>query len=91
MPMKKLFAAAALIASLPTLAAAKDVTLTLNDQEQAAFAQVLDQATRGGGLQAASATVYFQNKLQQAAAAASAPPVPVAKPADESIKPAKGK
>jgi hypothetical protein len=75
--MKKLLAAALIAATLPTLAIAKDVTITFNEQEQTAFIEVLDQATRGGGLKAASATVYFQNKFQQAVALASMP-VPAA-------------
>jgi hypothetical protein len=72
--MKKIaFAAAAAILLAASPAGAKDISLSLNEQEQAALAQVLDQATRSGGLAATQGTVYFYNKLQQAIAAANAP------------------
>jgi hypothetical protein len=62
-------------ACVVTPVAAKDITMTLNDREQQAFLQMLDQATRAGGLQATPSTVYFLNKIQ---AAVNAPPAPAA-------------
>jgi hypothetical protein len=65
-----------------------DITLILNDQEQQALMQVLDQATRSAGLQAAATTVHFHNKLEQALAAVQPKePVLAAKPADADAKP----
>jgi hypothetical protein len=51
---------------LATPAAAKDVTITLNDQEQQAWAQLLDQAVRAGGLQSAPNALRLYMKLQDA-------------------------
>jgi hypothetical protein len=67
---------------LASPAAARDVTLTFNDEEQKALIQVLDAATRANGIEQAKVTLYFLNKLQApqqalgkaaAAAAAAAP------------------
>jgi hypothetical protein len=69
---------------LATPAAAKDVTITLNDQEQQAWAQLLDQAVRAGGLQSAPNALRLYMKLQEALKAAQ----PVApKPAEAPKKP----
>lgn len=95
--MKKivtLVATISLVAPFITVAAvpvrAKDITLTLNEQEQTAFAQVLDQATRNGGLAVTQGTIYFYNKLQQAISAANTPPAvdPAKEPAKDA-EPAK--
>jgi ABC-type sugar transport system substrate-binding protein len=73
--MRKMLLAAAFASALTVAPAiAKDITLTLNDQEQQAFIQLVDQATRTGGLQVTQTTVYFYNKLQTAIAAAAEPP-----------------
>lgn len=80
----KLLASAAIAAAtaMATPAVAKDVTITLNDVQQQALLQVLDRATRDGGLAAANnGTTYFFNLLKQAVDAANAPVVPVAAPA----------
>ena len=61
-------------------ASAKDITLILNDQEQQAFVQVLDAATRTGGLAATQGTVFFYNKLQTAINATNAPAQVAEKP-----------
>jgi hypothetical protein len=50
----------------PFTAQAKDVALMLNDQEQAALRQILDVATKAGGMQIAPNTVYLLNKLNTA-------------------------
>ena len=49
-----------------TPAFAADKALMLNEQEQAAFKQILDSATKAGGIQIAPTTVYFLNKLNVA-------------------------
>ena len=51
---------------LPQIAAAKNVALILNDDEQAALRVVLDDATKAQGLQIAPTTVYLLNKLNSA-------------------------
>jgi hypothetical protein len=86
MKLRLLFAAAALALPLATPAIAKDVTLTLSDQEQQGLLQLLDRATRDGGLAAVNGgTVYFYNKLKLAVDVANA--APAAKP-QETPKPA---
>jgi hypothetical protein len=80
--MKFTFLAAVAAIALASPATAKDIQLTLNDQQQAALLQVLDKATRDGGLGAANnGTVYFFNLLKSAVDAANAPPPPLATPA----------
>jgi hypothetical protein len=64
--MKKLLLAAAALA-IAAPAVAKDITVTLNDNQQQALLQLLDRATRDGGLAAANnGTVYFYNLLKGA-------------------------
>lgn len=58
--------------ALSSAASAKDITLTFTDQEQQAFVQVMDGATRSGGLAATQGTLYFYNKLHAAIDAANA-------------------
>jgi hypothetical protein len=55
-------------------ASAKDISITLNDEEQKALVQILDTATKAGGLQVAQATVWFAKKLDDAAKAVPQPP-----------------
>jgi len=77
--MKRLIVAAIAATTLAAPALAKDVQLTLNEPQQQALLQVLDKATRDGGLAAAnSGTVYFFNLLKNAVDAANAPPPPPA-------------
>ena len=59
-------AVTALLFLLPATAQAADKVLVLNDNEQAIFRQILDAATKSGGIQAAPYTVYFLNKLDSA-------------------------
>ena len=47
-------------------AGATDKALILNDQEQAVLHQILDEATKFGGIEVAPNTVYFLNKLNAA-------------------------
>jgi hypothetical protein len=68
---------------LATPAAAKDVTITLNDNEQNVFLALLDAALKTGGLSNLQAVVQFVNKYQQAVGPAPAP----AKPAEAPKKP----
>jgi hypothetical protein len=56
--------------ALASAAQAKDIAITLDEREQQALVQVLDSATRSGGLAATQGTVYFYNKLQTAVGAA---------------------
>jgi len=64
---------AAAVIMIATPVSAKDVTITLDDREQQALVQVLDSATRTGGLAATQGTLYFYNKLQTAINGADAP------------------
>lgn len=60
-----------------TLAQAAPVTVTLSDDEQRAFLQILDAAAGGGktgGLEMAKGVVYFWNKLHEAAQPQITPP-----------------
>ena len=56
----------ALVLALPVKAFAADKALILSDDEQAAFRQILDAATKGSGIQIAPAAVYLLNKLNTA-------------------------
>ena len=47
-----------------TAALAKDILLPLNDQEQAALRQILDIATKAGGLEMARITIHFDEKIK---------------------------
>lgn len=71
------------MAIVATSAAAKDITVTLNDEEQRVLLQILDAATKAQGLQVAQATVFFVKKLDDAAKAADAVPLPPPKPPDQ--------
>lgn len=63
--MKRLLVASAILC-LARACEAKPVILTLDDQEQAQLMQILDAATRAGGLQIAPATVHFLDRLRAA-------------------------
>jgi hypothetical protein len=69
---------------LATPAAAKDVTITLNDQEQKVFLALLDQALKAGGLQNLQVVTQFVQKYQQAIGPVAPAP---AKPAEAPKKP----
>lgn len=58
---------------LATPAAAKDVTITLSDQEQKVFLALLDNALKQGGLANLQAVVQFVQKYQQAMGPSPAP------------------
>jgi hypothetical protein len=67
------YLALASIIALASPARAIDVTLKLNDQQQQGLLQVLDRATKDGGLAAANnGTIYFYNLLKQAVETATA-------------------
>jgi hypothetical protein len=51
---------------LATPAAAKDVTITLNDEEQKVFLALLDAALKQGGLSNLQVVAQFVQKYQQA-------------------------
>ena len=74
---------------LTTAAQAKPVILTLDDQEQAQLMQILDAATRQGGLNAATATVHLLQRLQAAPVLTGerATPEPAKPAADQEHKP----
>lgn len=65
-----------------TPAMAKDVTITLNDQDQKVFLALLDAALKQGGLANLQVVTQFVQKYQQAAGPIPATPAP-AKPAEE--------
>jgi hypothetical protein len=60
----------AMLAATPALA--KDVTITLNDQEQKVFLALLDAALKQGGLSNLQVVTQFVQKYQQAVAPAPA-------------------
>ena len=76
--MRALLRALLLLLVLGTPAVAGEKALILNDQDRQEFLQVLDQATKMGGLAIAPVTVKLLNKLQSAPAVkehpAGAPP-----------------
>jgi hypothetical protein len=82
--MKRLLLALALLA--PLSASAKDITVTLGDDDQNTIAQALDAYVKTGGIQVATRAVMV---LQKLTAAINAPPksdkpdaiAPEAKPA----------
>lgn len=82
--MKKLIVVVALLVSAP--AYAKDVTITLNDQEQKVFLALLDNALKQGGLANLQAVIQFMQKYQQAVG-----PVVAPKPGAVAPKPAEKK
>lgn len=61
---------------LATPASAKDITITLNDQEQKVFLAILDAALKAGGLASMDAIAQFVNKYRQAMAPVAQPPKP---------------
>ena len=63
----------ALVLIVPAQAIAADRALILSDDEQAAFRQVLDVATKAQGLQIAQTTLFLLNKLNSAPVVTSAP------------------
>lgn len=58
---------------LATPAMAKDVTITLNDNEQKVFLTLLDNALKQGGLSNLQAVIQFMQKYQAAVNPAPAP------------------
>ena len=49
---------------LASAAQAKDINLPLTEQEQAALREILDMATKAGGLSIARATIHFDEKIK---------------------------
>lgn len=76
--MRKLLFVAALVLATP--AYAKDVTITLNDQEQKVYLALLDSALKQGGLANLQVVLQFVQKYKAAVEPMS--PVPEAKPAE---------
>lgn len=70
---KVLFALFVLVASP---AFAKDVTFTMNDDEQKVFLALLDGALKQGGLANLQAVIAFVNKYQKAVGPVAAPKPP---------------
>lgn len=68
--MKKLLLILALI---PSLAQAKDMTVTFTDQDQQALVAALDAYVKAGGINVATSAVVVLQKLQQAAQAPDQP------------------
>ena len=68
----------ALMLLIFSAARAVPVTITLTDEEQRALYQILDAATKAGGLEQAKVTLYFLNKLTGASAPQAAAPAPAA-------------
>jgi hypothetical protein len=67
---------------------AKEVTITLNDNEVQALLALLDLAVKEGGMRAAGPATYFAKKFQPTPAAPIVPAKPAAKP--EEKKPIQG-
>lgn len=61
-------------------AQARDITITLSDDEQKALVQILDLATKAGGLPTAQATMYFARKIEDAAKQPAPAPAPTPAP-----------
>ena len=82
-----LVVAVALVPS--TVAVAAEKALVLTDQEQTALVEILDAATKQGGISIAGKTTYFLNKLNAAPVTSQTPADPKAdkakpeKPKDE--------
>lgn len=58
---------------LPTFVQAKDIPITLTDQDQQTVVAALDAYVKAGGINVATAAVVILQKLQQAAQAADPP------------------
>jgi hypothetical protein len=79
------------LALIPSTAAiAAERALVLTDQEQTALVEILDAATKQGGISIAGKTTYFLNKLNAAPTVTSQTPIepkekpkPPEKPKDE--------
>lgn len=76
--MRKLLFVAALVLATP--AYAKDVTITLNDQEQKVYLALLDSALKQGGLANLQVVLQFVQKYKAAVEPMS--PAPEVKPAE---------
>lgn len=78
------FALAFALILLASPVSAKDITLTLNDEEQRGLIQIIDAAVKSVGLQGAEAGVYMHRKIIAAQADANRPqplaPAPAPKP-----------
>jgi hypothetical protein len=59
--------AAVFIAVFASAAQAKDIAISLNDEEQRLLLAMIDMAVKSGGLPAARIAVHFEAKLQEAA------------------------
>lgn len=70
--------AIALLVTTPALA--KDVTLTLNDEEQKAFLALLDSALKTGGLASLQPVIKFVQKYRAAVGPVSPAPTPTPAP-----------
>jgi len=81
-----LVVAVALVPS--TVAIAAEKALVLTDQEQTALVEILDAATKQGGISVAGKTIYFLNKLNAAPVVTSQTP---AEPKADKAKPEKPK
>lgn len=81
--------AAAVALGFPVAGNAKDITLTLSDQEQQAFLQILDLAARQGGVKASGNISYFAQKIarEQKLAPGEMMPMPERKPDTSPPKP----
>lgn len=74
----RLLATLAIMLALGQAAAARDIALKLTDEEQRALYQILDTATKAGGIETAKTTVYFLQKI--ATEVNAPPPVPPPSP-----------
>lgn len=82
--------AIALLALLATPAFAKDVSVTLTDEEQTALRQIFDLALRQGGLRISGNVSYLMQKLAPPEPAPTSTPVPtqdIPAPKDEGKSP----
>lgn len=78
--MRLALAAVAFLLASP--ACAKDITITLNDDEQRGLIQMIDAAVKSVGLQGAESAVYMHRKIMAAQADANRPaPTPPLPPA----------
>lgn len=66
--MRRTFAVVAFISVVASPVVARDLTITLTEQEAQAVIQVLDLGVKAGGLSAAEAALMMLHKLQDAAA-----------------------
>lgn len=77
---------AAFLIGVPLAASAKDLTITLTDQEWQAVVNVLDLGVKSGGLSAAPAAIILLQKVQAADHESEASPDIKPTPAPENPK-----